>query len=283
MRAKRSQPRPGPHQGCDAIGTLYLVGVPIGHSDDITIRALHTLRTVSCIASENPQATQALLEHHAVAATVTSYGPQQLSEKIAILLDRLKHGQDVAFVSDCGMPIWLDPGHLLVRAAHAAQVPVRVIPGPSAMTAALALSGFSGDAILVENAVHENSRALAELFARITRAARTSLLHIAPRDLSKAIDRLAQSCPQRAVVIALDITKVGERILRGQAAELRTRLPRLPAGTDVTLVIEGLEPDRKQRTIGRGKRRASRLRGGGSSRDKTPPLAPGTAPRAPRY
>lgn len=250
MGAKGSQPTSRSHRRSDPPpGILFLVGVPIGHPDDITIRALHTLRTVSCIASENPQATQSLLQLHGISATITSYDPRQLPEKIAILLDRLKRGQHVALVSDCGMPVWFDPGHLLVRAAYAAQVPVRVIPGPSAVTAACALSGFSGDCILIESRLHETTRSLPKLLARIKATARTTVIHIPSRDLLHILNPLSDACPDRNIVIAADVTKAGERILRGKATELRTSLPALTQETDVTIVIEGIHTGRKQRTI----------------------------------
>src|SRR3954453_20767458 len=85
-------------------GTLYVVSTPIGHPDDITLRALATLRRVTIVASESPRATQALLAHHEITATVTSYGPFNLHEKMRLLLHRLMQGQDVALVSDNGTP-----------------------------------------------------------------------------------------------------------------------------------------------------------------------------------
>jgi 16S rRNA (cytidine1402-2'-O)-methyltransferase len=113
-------------------GTLYVVGTPIGHPDDITIRALATLRRVSVIASEDPRVTQALLARHGITATVTSYGPLNRHEKVRLLLHRLTQGQDIALVSDNGTPVIYDPGSLLVAAAHQAGIPVKVIPGSSA-------------------------------------------------------------------------------------------------------------------------------------------------------
>jgi 16S rRNA (cytidine(1402)-2'-O)-methyltransferase len=131
-------------------GTLYIVSTPIGHPDDITLRALATLRRDIVVAAENPRSTQALLVHHGITATVTSYGPSNLHEKVQILLHRLLQGQDVALVSDNGTPVIYDPGSLFVAAAHQAGIPVKAIPGPSTITAAVAISGFSGDAIIFE-------------------------------------------------------------------------------------------------------------------------------------
>jgi len=120
-------------------GTLYVVSTPIGHPDDITLRALATLRDVTIIASEDPRVTQALLAHHGITATVTSYGPLNRHEKMLLLLHRLTQGQDIALVSDNGTPVIYDPGSLFVAAAHQAGIPVKVIPGPSTITAAAAI------------------------------------------------------------------------------------------------------------------------------------------------
>ena len=98
----------------------------------------------------DPRVTQALLAHHEITATVTSYGPFNLHEKMRLLLHRLMQGQDVALVSDNGTPVIYDPGSLLVAAAHQAGIPVKAIPGPSTLTTATAISGFSGDAIIFE-------------------------------------------------------------------------------------------------------------------------------------
>src|SRR5689334_24062654 len=123
-------------------GTLFIVGTPIGSPDDLTLRARTILAKVSIVAAETPLATRALLDHHGIAATITAYGGGH-EEKIEVLLDRLEAGHDIALVSDSGMPVIYDPGRLLIAAARAAGYSVTVIPGPSALTAAAALSGFS--------------------------------------------------------------------------------------------------------------------------------------------
>jgi 16S rRNA (cytidine1402-2'-O)-methyltransferase len=237
------------------------VGVPIGHPDDITIRALDTLRTVSIIASENPQATQRLLAHHRITAVVTSYGPRQLQDKISLLLHRLMQGQDVALASDCGMPVILDPGRLLVHEAHALGIPV---PGPSALTAAVALSGFSGDAIAIEGPIPNRPHFLTALISRIQQESRTCVLYTDSRRLTKTLGGLAKRLPARTIAIALNLTKPDETILRGTAVRLLQNMRSLPKEADVTLVIEGrgLEPDGKAKE--RRRKRTSRLHGGGS-------------------
>jgi 16S rRNA (cytidine1402-2'-O)-methyltransferase len=265
MPPKGSQPRAKRPSFPDcSSGTLYIVGVPIGHPDDITIRALDTLRTVSIVASENPQSTQTLLAHHDITTVVTSYGPRQLQDKISLLLHRLMQGQDVALVSDCGMPVILDPGHLLVHEAHVLGIPIRVVPGPSALTAAVALSGFSGDAITIEGPSPNRPHFLTALISRIRQEPRTCVLYTDSRRLTRTLEALAKRLPARAIAIALNLTKPDETILRGTALRLLKDMRFLPKEAHVTLVIEGhgLEPDGKAKE--RRRKRASRLYGGGS-------------------
>ena len=155
-------------------GTLYVVSTPIGDPDDITIRALRVLKTVSIIASEDPKATQSLLAHHHHATgTVTSYGPRNLDEKISLLLTHLGKGHDVALVSDCGTPVIFDPGCQLINEAHRAGIPVRSVPGPSALTAAIAISGYSGDALLFEGRVPPQGYSLKTFLATLRKERRT--------------------------------------------------------------------------------------------------------------
>jgi 16S rRNA (cytidine1402-2'-O)-methyltransferase len=148
MRRERSQGKRA--QSASSAGTLFIVGVPIGHPDDLTIRGLATLRQVDLIAAKNPQATHVLLAHHGIHTTITTYDRNNAADKVPLLLDRLKHGDQVALVSDCGMPVVYDPGRLLIAAASRAQIPVKVIPGTSAVVAAAALAGMDGNAFVFD-------------------------------------------------------------------------------------------------------------------------------------
>ena len=228
-------------------GTLYVVSSPIGHPDDITLRALATLRRVTVIASENPRVTQVLLAHHGITATVTSYGPFNRHEKILLLLDRLTQGQDVALVSDSGTPVIYDPGSLFVAAAHQAGIPVKVIPGPSTITAAAAISGFSGDAIIFEGYLPSTSRRLAHYLSQLHKERRTLVLYVAPKALTGLLKILAQIFPTRQIAIAMNLTTCKETLTRGRPDELLDRIGPVPMDSAVTVVIEGY----KQRSKGK--------------------------------
>ena len=220
-------------------GTLYVVSTPIGHPDDITLRALATLRRVTVIASEDPRVTQALLAHHGITATVTSYGPFQRHEKVLLLLHQLTQGQDVALVSDNGTPVIYDPGSLFVAAAHQAGIPVKVIPGPSTMTAAPAISGFSGDAIIFEGQLPSTSRRLAQYLSQLRKERRTLVFYVDPRALIRLLKILAQILPTRQIAIAMNLTTRDETLSRGVPVELLDQIGPVPKDSAVTVVIEG--------------------------------------------
>jgi 16S rRNA C1402 (ribose-2'-O) methylase RsmI len=181
-------------------GTLFIVGTPIGSQDDLTIRARAVLRQVSIVAAENPLATQALLSKHRINNTITSYGRRD-EHKIAILLNRLNAGHDIALVSDCGMPVIYDPGRLLITAARNAGYPVTVVPGASAVTAAAALSGYSGDRLILNS--------------------------------------IRRVLPNRAVTLAVNMTRKDERLCQGSATSLLEIARSLRQDAELTLVLAG--------------------------------------------
>ncbi len=219
-------------------GTLYVVAVPIGHPDDVTVRALRILGKVDLIASEDPKVTQQLLMHHSIRATVTSYGPRNLQEKAAVLLQRLQQGSHVAFVSDCGSPLVADPGHLLVAAAHAHGIPVVPIPGPSAIITALTAAGLPCDSFnFLGHLPSASSRITQRLMNSLKRNGPT-VAFCTGAVVARILKSLGDIAPQCSVVVAYDLTKPNEHIIRGTAGELSKKLGSA-RGRDVTLVLAG--------------------------------------------
>ena len=259
MPTKRSQQNVGASRASvsppNRNGTLYVVAVPIGHPDDMTVRAIRILGEVDIIASENPRMTQQLLIHHGIQATVTSYGPSNLREKAAVLVQRLQQGIDVAFVSDCGAPLVADPGHLLIADAHAQGIPVVPVPGPSAIIAALTVAGFSCESFHflghLSNAPSRVARYLIDSLKRngptVAFCTGTVAAHVL-----KTLDGIA---PRALVTVAYDLTKPHERIIRGTACEVLKRL-RSAQGQEVTLVLAGRDGTESDE---RGARRAQSL------------------------
>ena len=220
-------------------GTLYVVSTPIGHPDDITLRALAVLRHVHVVASEDPSATQTLLAYHGITATVTSYGPLNRHEKMLLLLHRLRQGEDVALVSDNGTPIIYDPGHLLVAAAYQAGIPVRAIPGASTLTAAIAISGFSGDAIIFEGRLPSTNRRLLRYLAEFLKERKTLVFYVLPRALTGLLKCLVQTLATRQTVIAMNLTTGQEALFRGKPAELLHEIGPVAGDSAVTVLIDG--------------------------------------------
>ena len=243
-------------------GTLYVISMPIGHPDDITLRALATLRRVAVIASEDPRVTQALLAHHGIIATVTSYGPLNRHEKMLVLLYRLTQGEDVALVSDNGTPVIYDPGSLFVAAAHQAGIPVKAIPGPSAMTASAAISGFSGDAIIFDGHLPSNSHRLAQYLSPLRKERRTLVFYVGPRGLTGLLKTLVQILPTRQIAIAMNLTTHEETLSRGTPGELLDQIGPVPKDSTVTVVIEGYGVRSQRKMSGRAPR-TTRPHGGG--------------------
>jgi len=231
--------------GSARFGTLYVVSMPIGNPDDITVRALQILQTVAVIASENPVATQTLLAHHHATGTVTSYGPRNLDEKIALLVNRLKNGYTVALVSDCGTPVIYDPGCRLIQEAHRAGIPVRSVPGPSALTAAIAISGYSGDSILFEGRLPRLKTSLTRFCSGLRNERRTVVFFIPSESIEPMLIALTRTLPTRRVTIAQDLTKSGEQTLEGTPRMLLKCMRRSPKADTVTVVIEGLASHRR--------------------------------------
>ena len=222
-------------------GTLYVVGTPIGSPDDLTIRARRILTQVSVIAAETPLATQALLAHHGITATITSYGPGLYEEKIAVLLHHLKEGHNVALVSDSGMPVIYDPGRLLITAAQQAGFPVSIIPGPSALTAAVALAGYSGDRIIFDGRLPRARRLLDVIFTKLKKETGTTVMFASPGSLRPILNSLAKVLPGRLITLAVNMTRTGERTYRGYGRTLLKQVHSIASQSEVTVVLSGIQ------------------------------------------
>ncbi|MBA5866153.1 MAG: 16S rRNA (cytidine(1402)-2'-O)-methyltransferase [Nitrospira sp. CR1.3] len=241
-------------------GTLFIVGTPIGSPRDITLRAVDILKQVAVVAAETPLVTQTFLARHGIGTTITSYGPRNYQEKIALLLRKISDGHDVALVSDSGMPVIYDPGRLLIAAAHKAKLPVSVIPGPSALTAAIALSGYLGNRLVFEGSLPHRRPQLQRLLASFEFESRPVVLFLHPGSLRSVMQSIARTLPARTVTVAADLTTPHEIIYQGKPAGLVRKLVSLRKEAEVTLVLRGTV---KRRRSGKT---AKRRRVEGSSR-----------------
>ncbi|UCE63613.1 MAG: 16S rRNA (cytidine(1402)-2'-O)-methyltransferase [Nitrospirota bacterium] len=228
------------------VGTLFIVSTPIGNLEDITFRAIRTLKDASTIAAEDTRRTKKLCTHYGIGTPLTSYHDFNKEEKTPVFLQRLQEGEHIALVSDAGTPLISDPGFFLVREALAAKIPVVPIPGPSAVLAALVASGFPPDAFTFEGFVPRKSGARLQLFKRLDNEGRTTILFETPHRLRSTLEVLQETMGDRTLVVARELTKLHEEILRGTAQELlESKLTKGVKG-EVTIVIEG-KPGKKRK------------------------------------
>jgi 16S rRNA (cytidine1402-2'-O)-methyltransferase len=221
-------------------GTLYLVSTPIGNLEDITYRALRILREVDLIAAEDTRHTRKLLAHYDIHTRFTSYYEFKETGKAAKLVTRLLEGASIALVSNAGTPGISDPGYRLVSAAIDAGVHVVPVPGPDALTAALVASGLSPARFCFEGFLpRKRSQRKARLEA-IRSDPRTYILYEAPNRVATLLSEIAELFPARKVVVARELTKIHEEIVRGSAEELAELFhTKTPKGEFVVLVQGG--------------------------------------------
>ncbi|MCS6776219.1 MAG: 16S rRNA (cytidine(1402)-2'-O)-methyltransferase [Chthonomonadaceae bacterium] len=221
-------------------GTLYLISLPIGNPDDISLRALHILRSVATIAAENVHVVAPLLTHHGVHSPCISYRKRSDRDTMAPILSRLEQGEDVALICDAGTPAIADPGHELARAAIARDIPVEVVPGPVAATAALVVSGLPTGRFAFDGFPPRARADRSAFFRRLANETRTILLYESAAGLRATLQDLARVLPEeRQIVLTCELTTPRQWIFRGTLREaLAQCAPRVRPGR-YTLVIAG--------------------------------------------
>ncbi|MGH7165453.1 MAG: 16S rRNA (cytidine(1402)-2'-O)-methyltransferase [Nitrospiraceae bacterium] len=249
-------------------GTLYLVSMPIGHPDDLTLRALRILRTVPIIAAEDPARTKPLLAAHAIETPLTSYHDRNKEDKAPVLIRRLQEGESVALVAEAGTPAVVDPGLVLIRQALASGIRVVPVPGPSAALAAVPASGLSGDRFVFEGFLPRRSEARRRSLAVLRHDARTVILFETPARLRSTLATIRSLLGNRRLVLAHDLTKPDEELLRGTVEEVLKTLASRSLRGDITLVVEGAGR-RPAKRSSKTSKEASRRRVSGSSHGRS--------------
>jgi len=226
------------------VGTLYVVGTPIGNLEDISARALDVLRRVNLIASENPQRTQRLLARYDIHTPMTRYTDayqRQKKRRMEAVLAALEQG-DVALVSEAGMPGLSDPGFELLQAALERGVAVMPIPGPTALGAALSVAAMPGERFAFLGFLPRTATARRDLLAEWTAFPDTLAAYEAPHRLVDTLADVEALFGERAVVVCGDLTKLYEEVRRGTAAELLAHFRQHAPRGEYTLVIAGAAP-----------------------------------------
>ncbi|HEX8105419.1 MAG TPA: 16S rRNA (cytidine(1402)-2'-O)-methyltransferase [Solirubrobacteraceae bacterium] len=220
-------------------GRLVVCPTPIGNLEDVTLRVLAALRDADVVACEDTRRTRVLLDRYGVAASLLSYHEHNERERTPELVRRMAAGGVVALVSDAGMPLVSDPGYVLVVACAAAGIEVEVLPGPSAVLAALVASALPADVWRFAGFLPRKAGALRALFAS---AGETVVAFESPRRVGAALAVLASVDPSRPVAVCRELTKVHEEVVRGTAVDLAARYAAEEPRGEIVVVV-GAAPE----------------------------------------
>jgi 16S rRNA (cytidine1402-2'-O)-methyltransferase len=205
-------------------GTLVLVGTPIGHPDDISLRAVAALREADIIACEEAPIARRLLSRHGITKDVIEVNEHTEMEAAVEVLADLRAGRTVALISDCGMPVFADPGTMLVSAALDAGIAVDVVPGPDSLTAALAVSGFDAHRFLFYGFLSPKKSLRREELMKLRGVDMPMIFLDAPYRLAQVLEDLcAQLGPARNACVACDLTLPSQLVARGTLDVLHNR------------------------------------------------------------
>lgn len=227
------------NDGHTPVGTLYVVATPIGNLEDITLRAIRILREVQLIAAEDTRHTRILLDKYQIPTPMTSLYDQNEAKKSAFLLGRLQKGEDVAYVSDAGTPGISDPGYILVRQAISCGIRVAPVPGPSALIAALSVSGLPMDKFIFLGFLPVKQARRRKLLASLEQEERTLVFYESPRRLLSSLRDIDELLGDREVVVSREMTKIYEEFPRGPAGRLIAGLGDGTIRGEVTLIVAG--------------------------------------------
>ena len=222
-----------------APGTLYIVATPIGNLQDITLRAIETLKSVSLIAAEDTRHTKILLDRYEIKTQTTSYFEYNKIQKGEQLLKMLKEGRDIALVSDSGTPGISDPGFNIVRLAIENDIQVVVIPGPSAIIAGIVLSGMPTDSFIFEGFLSPKPGKRRNELKALSQEKRTIIIYESPHRLLKTLKDILDVMGDRDISVMRELTKVFEETLRMKASELLEHFTKNPPRGEFIIAIKG--------------------------------------------
>lgn len=221
------------------MGTLYVVGTPIGNMDDITFRQLKTLEDVDFIAAEDTRVTLKLLNRYEIKKPLVSYHGHSTESVAANIVSRIQSGDNAAIVTDAGMPCISDPGEILVRMCAECGIDVKVVPGPSAVVSALAISGLNTSRFAFEGFLSVNKKQRYDHLEAIQNETRTLIFYEAPHKLMNTLQDFLKYFGDRKISLCRELTKIHEEVLRMTISEaIEYYTVKNPKG-EYVLVLEG--------------------------------------------
>ncbi len=222
--------------------SLFVVATPIGNLGDLSFRAVEVLRDADVIACEDTRVTRKLLQAHDIRTPTESFHAHSGADAVARWVGRLAAGTQVALVTDAGTPTVSDPGAALVAAARAADIDVRVIPGPSALTAAVAASGLPPEPLLFLGFLPRQGRARQTRIGWLNQLPVTGVLYESPIRLPATLRDLASALGDRPAAVTRELTKRFETVVRGTLPELAERFSEPPKGEIAVVIGPGAGP-----------------------------------------
>ena len=221
-------------------GVLTLCGTPIGNLEDASERLIRTLKEADCIACEDPRRTKKLLTHFGVRPKdLVVYNEGNERRQSAKLVGRLRRGDDVALVSDAGMPGMSDPGYRLVRACVDEGIDVSVVPGPNAAVSALGVSGLPSGRFAFEGFLPRKPGERAQRVADLTDERRTMIFYVSPHRIEAYLSEMAEAWGDRPAALVRELTKMFEEVRRGSLSELLEGVRADPPKGEIVLLVSG--------------------------------------------
>ena len=226
-------------------GKLIVVGTPIGNLSDFSPRAIETLQTCDFIAAEDTRVTVKLLNHFGIKKPMVSYFEHNKMERGDIICNRIEQGGVCVLVSDAGMPAISDPGELLVAQCVQRNIPVYVVPGPTAVISALAVSGLPTGRFTFEGFLSMNKKSRREHLEEVKKEHRTMVFYEAPHKLATTLQDMLAAWGDRRIAIVREITKIHEEVIRTTLKEAAERYSNENVKGELVLVIEGAEKEKE--------------------------------------
>jgi len=220
-----------------APGRLCVVGTPIGNLEDITLRALNTLRNSDLVACEDTRRTQKLLNHYEIRTPTVSYHEHNEMTRAPELVLQMEQGSVISLVSDAGTPVLSDPGFRLVHLAIRHKIPVVPVPGPSALVAALTAAGLPMNEFFFAGFLPARQSARRKALAALAGFEKTIVFYESPHRIADSLQDIHDILGEREVAIAREVTKIHEEFLRGTVAEIRELLMKEPVKGELTVVV----------------------------------------------